>query len=79
MKYYENTCLLSAIFLESLKFKYDEVNQRISGAALYSDKGYGSIGMLSFKANIPDTFTFAIIPFGDTLLTNLKGGKNKRN
>jgi hypothetical protein len=76
---YENICMLPGIYLESLKFKYDEVNQRISGAALYSDKGYGAKGIISLKAIIPDNFTFSVIPFGDTLQTNLKGGKNKKN
>ena len=78
-KNYENTCLLAGIYLESLKFKYDEVNKRISGAALYSDKGYGAKGILSFKAIIPENFTFSVIPFGDILQTNLEGGKNKKN
>jgi hypothetical protein len=78
-KNYENICLLPGIYLESLKFKYDEVNGRLSGAALYSEKGYGAKGILSFKAIVPDVFTFSQIPFADTLQTNLKGGKNKRN
>jgi hypothetical protein len=78
-KNYENICLLPGIYLESLKFKYDEVNGRLSGAALYSEKGYGAKGILSFKAIVPDVFTFSQIPFADTLQTHLKGGKNKRN
>ena len=78
-KNYENTCLLPGIYLESLKFKYDEVNAKLSGAALYSEKGYGSKGLISFIADVPESFTFTVNNFSDTLQTNLKGSKNSKN
>ncbi len=78
-KNYENSIVLSGIYLESMKFKLDEVNARLSGAALYSEKSYGAKGLISFRAEVPDTFTFTINNFSDTLKTNLKGTKNNRN
>jgi hypothetical protein len=77
-KNYENTCLMNGKYLESIKFKYDEVNTRLSGAAIYSEKGYGAKGIISFSGKVPDLFTFNVVTFNDSLKTNLTGGKNKR-
>jgi hypothetical protein len=75
-KNYENTCLMNGIYLESIKFKYDEVNGRLSGAAIYSEKGYGAKGIISFLGKAPEQFTFNVVTFNDSLKTNLTGGKN---
>jgi hypothetical protein len=67
---------LSGIIAVDTKFSFDEINNKICAAGLYSDRGFGTNGIFSIQQK-NDSLFLQKIQFDETLKRNLSGEKKK--